>query len=134
MRTRRAYFLPLLFLGTLVAAGFSLAIGTIEVDWQQVYLGIVAGRPSLHYEVVMGIRLPRALNAFLVGGMLAVFAAVMVVMRMVPVEAGMVRMPLALCRMSIVRVLRDDAGGRPPGVHRGAPGLPPPGGGRPRST
>ena len=37
MRTRRAYFLPLLFLGTLVAAGFSLAIGTIEVDWQQVY-------------------------------------------------------------------------------------------------
>ena len=80
MRTRRAYFLPLLFLGTLVAAGFSLAIGTIEVDWQQVYQGIVAGRPSLHYEVVMGIRLPRALNAFLVGGMLAVAGALMQVL------------------------------------------------------
>jgi len=80
MPARRAYFLPLLFLGVLVAAGFSLAIGTIEVDWQQVYQGLVAGRPSLHYEVVMGIRLPRAVNAFLVGGMLAVAGALMQVL------------------------------------------------------
>ena len=80
MPARRAYFLPLLFLGVLVAAGFSLAIGTIEVDWQQVYQGVVAGRPSLHYEVVMGSRLPRALNAFLVGGMLAVAGALMQVL------------------------------------------------------
>ena len=72
--------MPLLFLRTLVAAGFSLASGSSEVEWQQVSQGIVAGRPSLHYEVVMGIRLPRALNAFLVGGMLAVAGALMQVL------------------------------------------------------
>lgn len=80
MRARRLMLLALLLCGALLATVLSLSIGSIDVNWHRIYLDLGSGQRSVDYDIVMGIRLPRTCNAFLVGSMLALAGTLMQVL------------------------------------------------------
>ena len=67
----------LIAVAALVAA---LAFGTEIVPPQRIWLIFVGDEASIHADIVLGLRMPRALTAFACGGLLAVAGALMQVM------------------------------------------------------
>jgi iron complex transport system permease protein len=69
--------------GLLVLSGMSLllalALGSITLYWQDLW-AVMQGEPGLYRNLVMELRLPRALAAFATGGMLALAGALMQVL------------------------------------------------------
>lgn len=71
-----AVLLPL----TLVAVLFSLATGSVNIDIEGLLNALKEGKDSINYTLVMELRLPRALSAFVAGAMLALAGALMQVL------------------------------------------------------
>lgn len=80
----RRQHLTLTFLGLVaVAVGavmFALAIGSVDLSVAQVWAGLTSNADDLPRTLVAELRLPRALSAFAVGGLLAVAGALMQVL------------------------------------------------------
>jgi iron complex transport system permease protein len=80
---RRALVVLLLLLGlTGLSLGAALLAGSIEVGWHEL-LALVFARdenPSLASEVILQLRLPRALSGFACGGLLALAGVLMQVL------------------------------------------------------
>jgi iron complex transport system permease protein len=73
-------WLPALLALTLLAFGFSLAVGSTSLSVHEVWTALTGGGDSLSRTVVMELRLPRALSAFAVGGLLALAGTLMQVL------------------------------------------------------
>ena len=76
---------PAVALSALVLAGgallvLSLATGSLPLTFQELATALASGEPSLARDVVLDLRLPRALSAFAVGGLLAVAGAMLQVL------------------------------------------------------
>ncbi|HEX2668365.1 MAG TPA: iron ABC transporter permease [Gammaproteobacteria bacterium] len=82
MQQRAALFawLPALLVLVLVAFGVSLAVGSTSLSWHELWTVLTGGGDDLSRTVVMGLRLPRALSAFAVGGLLALAGTLMQVL------------------------------------------------------
>lgn len=81
MPTRRRAFLILLSLILLALAsiGLSLMAGSLSIPWLDV-VSALSGREVAGFDVVVELRLPRALAAFACGGLLALAGALMQVL------------------------------------------------------
>lgn len=83
IRHRALLVLTLLFVLALASLAVALMAGSLPADWHDV-LAAVGGRDegnnALAVEVIRGLRLPRALGAFAVGGLLALAGALMQVL------------------------------------------------------
>lgn len=77
-RSKRVIFLLTCFV--LVSFGIALSLGSANIDWFQVFKTFRTGQQSFDYTVVMELRLPRAVSAFVVGGMLALAGVLMQVL------------------------------------------------------
>jgi iron complex transport system permease protein len=60
--------------------GLSLAAGSVPLSLREIAAALGSGAPSLARDVVLELRLPRALSAFAVGGLLAVSGALLQVL------------------------------------------------------
>ncbi len=74
---RRSPILPLALLLALTSLAFALAAGSMPLTLSEVWGGLVGDGESLAAQVVNELRLPRALTAFAVGGLLALAGALM---------------------------------------------------------
>jgi len=63
--------LPALFLAAAGLLGLSLASGSVQLSLADVVSALGSGTPTLARDIVLELRLPRALAAFAVGGLLA---------------------------------------------------------------
>ncbi len=76
---------PLVLIGLLLLAPtsllFAISVGTVDISWQDIFL-VMQGNDSnkLNQSLIFDLRLPRALNAFLTGSMLAMAGALMQVL------------------------------------------------------
>jgi iron complex transport system permease protein len=80
---RRIPSLPLLFtlsLLTLLVFAIALAVGSADLPLRSVIETLAGGGDALSRTVILELRLPRALTAFAVGGLLAVAGALMQVL------------------------------------------------------
>jgi iron complex transport system permease protein len=80
---RRLPLFPALALLVLAAAGLlalSLASGSLPLSLAEVATALRPGEPSLARDVIFELRLPRALSAFAVGGLLALAGAMLQVL------------------------------------------------------
>lgn len=80
---RRLPIFPAFALLALAAAGLfalSLASGSLPLSLREVIGALSQGEPSLAHDVVLELRLPRALAAFAVGGLLALAGAMLQVL------------------------------------------------------
>jgi iron complex transport system permease protein len=76
-RTPPALAFPLLAAAALVVLVWSLMSGSVPLEPNQVWSALVGHEPSLAADVVRELRLPRAMSAFAVGGLLAVSGALL---------------------------------------------------------
>ena len=72
--------LLLLSLVALVAVGFALCVGSVSLSPAAVWRALTTDTGGLTSEVVLQIRLPRALSAFATGGLLALAGALLQVL------------------------------------------------------
>ena len=81
MRHRRAVpiFLGLIFLAAMVLL-ISLATGSVSLTPMEFWQGLSDADSGLHRSLVFDLRLPRALNAFATGGLLAIAGVLMQVL------------------------------------------------------
>lgn len=77
---RAAVLLPVLFALMLVSVAIALSSGSVHLDWGSVWRAVTGQERGLAYDVVMQLRLPRAINAFTTGAMLALAGALMQVL------------------------------------------------------
>ncbi|HEV2111996.1 MAG TPA: iron ABC transporter permease [Gammaproteobacteria bacterium] len=75
-----ALWLPLLLLMTAAAFLLSLAVGSAPVPLHALWSALTGGGDALSHTVVMQLRLPRTVNAFAVGGLLALAGTLMQVL------------------------------------------------------
>jgi iron complex transport system permease protein len=73
-------WLPALLLLTLLAFTLSLAIGSTSVSLHELWAVLTGGGDDLSRTVVLDLRLPRSINAFTVGGLLALAGTLMQVL------------------------------------------------------
>ena len=73
-------WLPALLLLTLAAFAVSLSVGSAGVSPQELWASLTGGGDALTRTVVLELRLPRALSAFAVGGLLALAGTLMQVL------------------------------------------------------
>jgi iron complex transport system permease protein len=73
-------WLPALLVLTLVAFAVSLAVGSTSIPLGQLWAVLRGGGDALTHTVVMDLRLPRSINAFAVGGLLALAGTLMQVL------------------------------------------------------
>lgn len=76
---------PLLLLLILALLSFfsiilALSMGSVTISWSTLGHVIAGEGSSLHQQLVMGLRLPRAINAFITGGLLALAGGLMQVL------------------------------------------------------
>ncbi|MGH8221809.1 MAG: FecCD family ABC transporter permease [Woeseiaceae bacterium] len=64
----------------LLALAFALLSGSVEINWRDVAAALVGGAADNVRTLVVDLRLPRALSAFAVGGLLAVAGVLMQVL------------------------------------------------------
>ena len=76
-RTSAAVALPLLALAAGAVLALSLATGSVAIPPGEVFDALAGGDRSFASDVVLGLRLPRAMSAFAVGGLLAVTGALL---------------------------------------------------------
>jgi iron complex transport system permease protein len=69
-----------LLLASAALLGLSLAAGSVPLSLREIAAALGSGAPSLARDVVLELRLPRALSAFAVGGLLAVSGALLQVL------------------------------------------------------
>jgi len=81
MSARSRAFLVFLLLAAAAAASLfaALALGSVPVDGREI-IDALAGGSGMHQDIVRLLRLPRALAAFAVGGLLALAGALMQVL------------------------------------------------------
>jgi len=72
--------LPLLFLLVLTSVGLAVSVGSSTLRLDTVWTALLTGQDSVAREVILDLRLPRALNAFTVGGLLALSGVLMQVL------------------------------------------------------
>jgi iron complex transport system permease protein len=72
--------LPLLALAVAGLLGLSLATGSVPLSLAEVLSALASDAPTLARDVVLELRLPRALAAFAVGGLLALAGAMLQVL------------------------------------------------------
>jgi iron complex transport system permease protein len=72
--------LPLLVFGAAAVLFASLAAGSLPLSLAELAHALTSGEPSLARDVVLQLRLPRALSAFAVGGLLALAGAMLQVL------------------------------------------------------
>ena len=75
-----AVALPALVLAGVALLVLSLATGSLPLSVRELVAALASGEPSLARDVVLDLRLPRALSAFAVGGLLAVAGAMLQVL------------------------------------------------------
>lgn len=75
-----ALWLPLLLLLTAAAFLLSLAVGSTPISLGGLWTALTGGGDSMSHTVVMQLRLPRTVNAFAVGGLLALAGTLMQVL------------------------------------------------------
>ncbi len=75
-----ALWLPLLLLLTAAAFLLSLAVGSTPISLGGLWTALTGGSDSMSHTVVMQLRLPRTVNAFAVGGLLALAGTLMQVL------------------------------------------------------
>jgi iron complex transport system permease protein len=73
-------WLPILLALAIFAFGISLAIGSTPLSLHELWTVLTGGGDDLSRTVVMELRLPRSLNAFAVGGLLALAGTLMQVL------------------------------------------------------
>jgi len=78
-RHHRPLFILLLLLAPLSFL-FALGTGSVSVRWPELWAILSGHENSVTYNLVMELRLPRAINAFTTGGMLALAGALMQVL------------------------------------------------------
>jgi iron complex transport system permease protein len=72
--------LPLLFLAAAGLLGLSLALGSVPISLAGLVSALTADAPSLARDIVLELRLPRAMAAFSIGGLLALSGAILQVL------------------------------------------------------
>lgn len=72
--------IPVLCVFVLISLVLALLSGSANIDWSRLVNSIRTGEAGIDYTVVFNLRLPRATNAFLVGGMLALAGVLMQVL------------------------------------------------------
>ncbi len=77
---RSSYLTVLLVLAAPLSLGFALSVGSVEVSWGELWQALTGHDDGIGTTVVMVLRLPRALAAFAVGGMLALSGALLQVL------------------------------------------------------
>lgn len=75
-----ALWFPALLLASLGAFLFSLAVGSTPVSLHALWEALLGGGDAMTHTVVMELRLPRTVNAFAVGGLLALAGTLMQVL------------------------------------------------------
>ena len=75
-----ALWLPLLVLITAAAFALSLAVGSTAIPLRDLWSTLTGGGDAMAHTVVMELRLPRTVNAFAVGGLLALAGTLMQVL------------------------------------------------------
>ena len=75
-----ALWLPLLLLLTAAAFLLSLAVGSAPIPLGALWAALTGGGDSMSHTVVIQLRLPRTINAFAVGGLLALAGTLMQVL------------------------------------------------------
>lgn len=75
-------FLPLFSLATLalICAGLALSFGSVNTPWQVVWQALIGNGQGLSADLVLQLRLPRAINAFTTGALLALAGTLMQVL------------------------------------------------------
>ena len=78
---KRAVLLLLSLIALALASGLiALSFGSVNTPWQTVWQVFTGQEQGLAYDLVMRLRLPRAVNAFTTGAMLALAGALMQVL------------------------------------------------------
>jgi iron complex transport system permease protein len=72
--------LPLLSLLGLVSLGLAVSVGSASLHFDSALTALLDGHDSVAREVILELRLPRALNAFSTGGLLALAGVLMQVL------------------------------------------------------
>lgn len=82
MHRRLAIFpaISVLLLAAAVLLGLSLASGSVQLGLDDIVDALFSDAPSLARDVLIELRLPRAMSAFAVGGLLAVSGAILQVL------------------------------------------------------
>jgi len=75
-----SFALPLLFLASAGLLGLSLALGSVPISAGELVSALATDAPSLARDIVLELRLPRAMAAFAVGGLLALSGAILQVL------------------------------------------------------
>ena len=79
-RGRTAAILAVMALAALIALVWALSVGSVAVDGTAVFRALTGGASGTEAAIVRELRLPRALAAFAVGGLLALAGALMQVL------------------------------------------------------
>src|SRR5258708_19266257 len=85
-RMKPSRLLPLLSLLALISLGLAVSVGSTSLRLDTVLAALLGGHDSVAREVILDLRLPRALNAFSSRALLALAGVVM---------QGLLRHPLA---------------------------------------
>src|SRR5205809_1094998 len=72
--------LPALSLLALTSVGLAVSLGSTSLRLDTLWSALVGGHDSVVREVIFDLRLPRALNAFCTGGLLALAGVLMQVL------------------------------------------------------
>lgn len=78
--SRRPLALALLALAGALAVALSLAVGSVPIRGAELWAVLTGGGDPLHRELLLSLRLPRALAAFATGGLLGLAGALMQVL------------------------------------------------------
>ncbi|MFP1683884.1 FecCD family ABC transporter permease [Alloalcanivorax sp. C16-1] len=78
--SRRPLVLALLALAGALALGLSLAVGSVPIGAAELWAALTGAGDPLHRELLLSLRLPRALAAFATGGLLGLAGALMQVL------------------------------------------------------
>jgi iron complex transport system permease protein len=79
-RMKPSRLLPLLSLLALSSIALAISVGSTSVTLHAVFTAVLSGHDSVVREVIFDLRLPRALNAFSTGGLLALAGVLMQVL------------------------------------------------------
>ena len=74
---RKRIALIVIIVVTVVAALYSIGVGSIQISMPDIFKVLAGGGEKMHRTAIMNIRLPRAVTAILVGAALAAAGAVM---------------------------------------------------------
>ncbi|MFQ6022228.1 MAG: iron chelate uptake ABC transporter family permease subunit [Acidiferrobacterales bacterium] len=77
---RASHLTILLALAALLSVGFALSVGSVDVTWGEFRQAFIERDGGIGSTVVMELRLPRALCAFAVGGLLVLSGALLQVL------------------------------------------------------